>query len=143
MKMVKHYDLAKSFANGATKGTASRMFIEGKAIYSYGKHFPIAARFSWGFLFNSDGYSQSTSKHKSYVHRALMGTIVECNTEQIKLAIDCNDYHEPIVIVRDIHKPTMNSIFHDLRQVLKERGVRMNVKKIQENIENKILVKTL
>ena len=74
--MVSHGELAKLFSDGAEKGTGSRMFIEGDTIYSYGHHFPIAKRTEWGYLFNSDEYSSSTSAHKGYVETAISGVVV-------------------------------------------------------------------
>lgn len=81
-----HLQLAQAFAEGRERnrrGGALRgfnMFIEGKTIFSYGYHFPIARR-TGKFLedgreivfFNSRHYSVSTSKHQSYVSRFLNG----------------------------------------------------------------------
>lgn len=55
------------------------MFIDGSAIYSYGRHFVIARTLWVGkkasarkvYLFNTAGYSQTTAKHKGQVSRAL------------------------------------------------------------------------
>jgi len=73
---MRHSEVAKRFAYGHTNGKGSRMFIEGDTIYSHGHHFPIAKRFKGGYLFNTNGYSNSTSKHKSYVLRVLGGKII-------------------------------------------------------------------
>lgn len=53
-------------------GKGNNMFFEGKSIYSYGHHFEIA-RFidERTVLFNSNGYSNTTAKHKSYVRSAI------------------------------------------------------------------------
>ena len=74
--------LAQGFARGKDKGHTLHMFIDGDTIYSYGYHFPIArligARYA---LFNSDGYSNTTSRHKSHVYGALLEAdkiIIEC-----------------------------------------------------------------
>ena len=55
------------------KGKGSHLFFEDNIIYSYGYHFPIACIMKKEniALFNSASYSVSTSKHKSYVLRAL------------------------------------------------------------------------
>lgn len=67
--------------NGAARGFA--MFYEGRTVYSWGHHFPIAqwvettpargAKDVPGLvvLFNADGYSTSTAKHKTLVRRAI------------------------------------------------------------------------
>jgi len=72
--MVANRDLARMFAQGATKGEGSHFFIDGNAIYSYGHHFPIAVikdRGSKVAYFNKEGYSKTTSIHKGFVKRAL------------------------------------------------------------------------
>lgn len=61
--------VAKRYATGATDGASKNMYINGDSIYSYGSHFPIAKRINGGHIFNSDGYSISTAKHKSHVWR--------------------------------------------------------------------------
>lgn len=84
--------LAQDFVRGATKGQASHMFIEGNAIYSYGRHFPIAIRLKNGYLINKDKYSSSTSTHQNRVRGAIAEfsgkTPIELNTEQMKKAIE-------------------------------------------------------
>jgi len=53
-------------------GKGSHFFYEGRTIYSYGAHFPIAHwEDSETVLFTSEGYSPTTAKHKSYVLRAI------------------------------------------------------------------------
>lgn len=70
--MIAHRDLAELFAEGATDGKGSRMFIEGDTIYSYGYHFKIAKIFRDNlYLFNTKSYSSSTNRHKCYVKYAL------------------------------------------------------------------------
>jgi hypothetical protein len=69
-------DLAHNFAHGATSGASANMFIEGEVIYSYGHHFPIAKRLNNGkYIFTSDEYSISTSRHKSEVWSCIHGSI--------------------------------------------------------------------
>lgn len=61
--------LIGDFVNGATRGTASNMFVADDVLYSYGNHFPLLVRMSWGFLLNADKYSSTTSKHQSSCFR--------------------------------------------------------------------------
>ncbi len=73
--------LAHEFANGSTSGKGSNLFIEGNTIFSYGRHFPIATRYTTKkgglfTLFTSKSYSSTTAKHKSYVLSALHGLIL-------------------------------------------------------------------
>ena len=79
--MVSHEDVAEAFVNGR-KATGSRMFCEKNykdewVVYSYGTHFPIAVDKGSYYLFNSEGYSNSTAKHKSIVRRKLTGLVLE------------------------------------------------------------------
>lgn len=59
-----------------------RMFFEGAKLYSYGHHYTIAMFTDATLngervvLFNGDGYSVSTGKHKSEARRALQGLSV-------------------------------------------------------------------
>jgi len=88
--MVKNKDIAEAYAHGETHGEAGHIFIDGNIIYSYGKHFPIAVKLDDGIiLFNSDGYSNTTARHKSLVLNALQGrNIIFKNTEQLKDTIE-------------------------------------------------------
>jgi len=68
--------VAETFVNervwGKAKVEGSNLFIEGRTIYSYGYHFPIAIRLEDNtFLLNEDGYSQTTAKHKGIVRREI------------------------------------------------------------------------
>ena len=65
-------ELCAAFANGATAGKGSNMFIRGNVLFSYGEHWPLAIRRDGGnVLVNSGRYSVTTSKHRSYAVSAL------------------------------------------------------------------------
>lgn len=54
------------------RSSNGNLFFEGKTIYSYGYHFPIASFITHDtVLVNSDSYSISTSKHQNYVAGAI------------------------------------------------------------------------
>lgn len=79
-------ELAKKFANGATEGKASNMYIDGDVIYSYGRHFPIARRLGpEEFVLTTDSKSMSTSGQKSTVRGALQGVVWEAPRADIEL----------------------------------------------------------
>jgi len=64
--------LARAFADGATSGRGSHMFIDGDTIYSYGRHFPIATRGADGTVYlTTKTYSVSTARQISHVRNAL------------------------------------------------------------------------
>lgn len=60
--------IIRAFSEGATRGTASHLFIEGDKLFSYGHHFILAVRYrregDYRFLLNGDKYSASTSGHQ-------------------------------------------------------------------------------
>ena len=82
-----HSRLAYDFAKGKTSGRASRMFIDGDCIYSYGYHWKIAQRIGPAeFLINPTPRSVSTTRHTHIVDQA-------CSTvsrSKVYMAPDCN-----------------------------------------------------
>lgn len=67
---MKQSDLCEKFAIGATKGTASNMFIDNRKIYSYGT--VIAQRAgARHVILNKTKYSSSTSRQQSRLHYEL------------------------------------------------------------------------
>jgi len=108
---MKNSDLAEAFVSGTREGMGSNMFIEGRAIYSYGRHFPIAVRFydeiGGGYrelyLFNSDGYSHTTAVHKSRVLSAIGSRkIIYADTDVLKKIIDNSIFSFSDVKVKNI-----------------------------------------
>lgn len=82
-----------------SEGTGSNLFIEGRAVYSYGHHFPIAVKTDAKYngrpiiLWNSDGYSMTTAKHKSYIGGELGDYMrIEASTEALQSYINVIEY---------------------------------------------------
>lgn len=77
--MSDHNSVAHAWANQTGRARKGfNMFYDGRTLYSYGSHFPIAritdVQLSDGrgvILFTSKGYSVSTAKHKSITRRAI------------------------------------------------------------------------
>lgn len=64
-------EVAHIWANQSReRATGSHFYFDGATVYSYGSHFPIARHYKGVVLFTSEGYSSTTSKHKSYVRGA-------------------------------------------------------------------------
>jgi len=66
------------------------LYFEGDTIYSYGAHFPIARHISnpqneTAVLFTTKGYSNTTSKHKSYVARAIRADALVFNVSDVRI----------------------------------------------------------
>ena len=74
-RLSSHSEVCHVFAARQQEyGAASRVFFEGDVLYSYGRHFPMAAFSNKGsnvVYFTTRGYSSSTSKHLSYARSAL------------------------------------------------------------------------
>lgn len=69
-----HQEVAHIWASQSQEhGRANNIFFEGKIIYSYGKHFPVAKIYPDNHLclFTYDDYSVSTNKHKSIIGSAI------------------------------------------------------------------------
>jgi hypothetical protein len=49
----------------------SNITTDGRAIYSYGRHFPMAIKFKAGIRVNEDRYSVTTSKHQGALRTVL------------------------------------------------------------------------
>lgn len=91
---MKNEDIARAFSNGEIAKTPN-FFIEEEngvfIVYSYGYHFPIAIKFNDGYLFNKNGYSQSTARHKNLILSYIENDLTEgdyTNTQELKRIID-------------------------------------------------------
>lgn len=69
--MVTNRTVAKAFVE-KREARAKHLFTDGKTIWSYGRHFPIAVWNENGIAFiTTDRYSKTTSRHHSYIRQAL------------------------------------------------------------------------
>ncbi len=75
------------------RGAKGSIYFEGRTIYSYGSHFPMATFLSHAVvLINSDSYSVSTSRHQGYVSSAVYHkTRLYACTRVLKVAADWHD----------------------------------------------------
>lgn len=80
---------------------ASSMYYEGKTIYSYGSHFPMAYITGLEFglkdiiLQNSDSYSNSTAKHLGHMHsQCYNDATVQLPTDILKDLINEWEYRQ-------------------------------------------------
>lgn len=101
--MISQSTLVERFRDGAASGSASNMFIEGPAIFSYGHHFPLALKGEWGlglkYLVNGDRYSSSTSQHTHLCIRALTPN-VQIPFSALRAAALTNGNHLPSSALR-------------------------------------------
>jgi hypothetical protein len=118
--------LAHLWANGATKGRGSNMFIDGTTVYSYGAHFPIARHVEnkegrKAVLFTTRGYSNSTAKHIGHVRSALHGLGVPVFTlhdisEKHSARTSAADYSQRIeTAMQEAARATKYAFMHEER----------------------------
>lgn len=69
------------------KSLFSEQIGDAYAVYSYGKHFPVALFKDGQWLVNTDRYSPTTSRHQSTVARGIYGLTKTATTEEIKSVI--------------------------------------------------------
>lgn len=69
------------------KSLFSEQIGDAYAVYSYGKHFPVALFKDGQWLVNTDRYSPTTSRHQSTVKRGICGSS-DANTAQLKELIN-------------------------------------------------------
>ena len=149
--------LARLYSEGKTKGKSNRMFIDGNTVYSFGKHFPIAKRLNIDnkevYLFNSDGYSNTTAKHKSAVRSYLNGNIISVNKDMIDYSSPLDDsenyYIDNLLKVTNLeteHKEKeIKTLKNKIKRARKEHKKEYHNNKIKDlkrelNLINKVIV---
>jgi len=93
----KNSDVVEHFlAFGTNEKIHSKsVFFEKDVLFSYGYHFPLCIRLKNGFLVNSDGYSNTTARHKGLVKRGLRTEDFKLlNTAELKTLINENENGE-------------------------------------------------
>jgi hypothetical protein len=124
--------VAEYFAKGETRGSSKRMFINEDTIYSYGYHFKIAIRvpeklipiFGVKFIVNSNGYSNSTAKHKSNVTGAIF------RTDNTYISLPGCDYSADTLdqLIKDLHndlKKMRKSKSYQVRKLICEQHINL------------------
>ena len=135
---MKHTEVVNEWISGR-KATGSRMFTDGKVIYSYGEHFPIAVFLNDDeVLYNNDKYSSSTSKHQNYVLNQISSSYIKifyCTTHKIKKYINTGK----VVIETVIQPQTMNELNEIIKTYFKSQGIkRYPEKKIKQFFVSKL-----
>ena len=121
-------ELAKRFVKGDEEGKGNSMFIRGKAIFSFGEHFPIAVKLSHRrYLMNEGNYSSSyTSRHKSEVYHAITSdgenTIIYALTKELKDAIS-RDAKDVVLLHREVKITTESKLREAIEEYYKMRGI--------------------
>ena len=139
--MVSHKDVCEAFYDGDKK-EGTNMFTNGKTIYSWGHHFPIAHYIGDGtFLYNTDKYSASTSKHQCYVRRVIEDcNTIECNTTEIRNAVEGN----PVVVTKTEEYKTVAECLERINNIYKAEGLkRCPIRKLKKELEQWEMIKRL
>lgn len=153
--MVKHREVAEAFVRGTKNITGSRMFVEDYIIYSYGRHFPMSKHLKENiYLFNSKGYSCSTSRHKSYVANALgsrniLIRLPDCDTNKAQEQTDTNmaEIHVCLQKLTRARKP--ERIIEEIEELMEQNQLikkhiqnvtetPINIWKLVEQLKNKL-----
>ena len=92
---MKNEQIATAFQNNEKATNSNNSFfveiINGVTIaFSYGRHFPIAVKFNDGVLFNTSGYSNTTTRHKNLILSTLgeLNDDDKTNTEHLSRIVD-------------------------------------------------------
>jgi len=144
---MKNNDVAREFVC-KREAKSGNMFTDGKTIWGYGRHHPVA---HWlGFskvLFNTDGYSVSTARHKSYVRGQLSSMsrsiqVYECNTKEIVDAVENQD--QVVVLTKYKELEYLSDIMEALKNYCKSKGVKRFPKnKFEDEINKLCLVEAI
>ena len=116
--MVKNNNVVIDFIKGISKTETKHLFIEKlnngiSVLYSYGYHYPLSIKLLDNtFLINSNGYSNTTSKHKGLLCYALknmhfkelqknkFNDIMLFNTNELKKILD-NGFKTKLEIIQN------------------------------------------
>jgi hypothetical protein len=71
MKNKQVIDEFLSDGDGKTKNLYFEKINGKMVLFSYGRHFPLCVKLNDGFLFNVEGYSVTTARHKGLLARGL------------------------------------------------------------------------
>jgi phosphorylcholine metabolism protein LicD len=76
--MVKNSDVVEDFIfkDKIIKAKTRNLFFEDNTLYSYGYHYPLCIKIkdnsgNYVYFLNSNGYSNTTARHKGYVVRSI------------------------------------------------------------------------
>lgn len=117
--MAKNENVVNDFIKGISTTKTKHLFIEQEKngvliLYSYGYHFPLSIKLNDNtFLINSNGYSNTTARHKSLLCRGLtnltfkdlekdiknQNNIMLFNTEQLKDIIS-NEFKTKLEVIQ-------------------------------------------
>lgn len=107
------------------RGSKGSIYFEGKTIYSYGRHFPMASFLNdHVVLVNSDSYSISTSKHQNYVSYAINHKErAYASTAVLKAAADwySSDTQRKLAIAQALKRDTLETVEIHLETALTKR----------------------
>ena len=149
--MTSHREVAIAFVE-RRKLSGSRMFTDGKTVWSYGYHFPIAHHIKDNtVLYNQDGYSANTSSHKTHVRRALTDKfiVITCTTREITSAI--YNPENPIIIYKNKELKHAYEIIELFYNNLKREGLKHfkntkdwnNLKKSVEKLYGRLTIQKI
>lgn len=85
MKRTNNREVARRFAEGLPAVNSNgQYYTDGRVLYSYGPHWPVAAWINGRLHLNDDKHSVTTSKHRSF---AVSGLVTQGRTRQLDEAV--------------------------------------------------------
>jgi hypothetical protein len=105
-------ELAHTWAGQTqNEGRAGSLYFNGKTIYSYGSHFPIATMDGNNVLFTKRTYSNTTAKHIGLTRRAISHkTLIYCYDVPTNLKYATSEHENNL----NRWKREINSLFNEL-----------------------------
>ncbi len=117
--------VAEAFANHKS-GASRHLYTNGRVIYSYGRHFPVAVWLADGSVaFNKSSYSVTTSTHKSIVRRCLSHVNVISVSHDVMLRLaDQLSLPALVTVLPEPENISLDSFLDLMRKWAKTRGIR-------------------
>ena len=114
-------DVVKCWYRG-NKAKARHIFTDGRTIWSYGRHYPIALRIDHNtFLCNKESYSVTTNRHKSCVMSILRNehNIHFCTTSELQ---NGTNGQNPVLITNFRHVNSFDEMIKEIKYYYKLNG---------------------
>lgn len=112
-------------SQNSARNAQGNVFFEGRTIFSYGKHFPIATIQGNDVLFTLRSYSNTTAKHISHVRGAISHkNIIWCNAVPVPYYGDRNPVNKQSFTLE--HMKNLNYWKNQLTELFTELGNKRN-----------------
>ena len=127
--MVKNINVVEDFTDYSDfekKSKTKHLFIEDNVLYSYGYHYPLCIKINnsnnsnFVYFINSDGYSNTTSKHRGYLVRSITRDL---NFKELIKAKNKGEYEHIYLMTTENLKKIIDTIKYDLNKSVKQSNI--------------------